>query len=231
MDVQVNNKDVAEEPLFSSKFFKNDFWYAASFTCIKDVQGIQLYCHRCEFGVANDRANACRGQELSSEQSHKSYRPFTIAVYRLQHRIGWLMPKGSQDPRFAYFNIRHLALLLSTAFSRIQSTLQVHVLEDIFKYICIHQEAGSKATRTPANLTPCVVGFLKAKPCRSGHDNSSDVIPFFFHGTNVLLHGLVTVLVFRLAADALHDNLGSTLMRSSFHLVKFKLWGKGDHLL
>ncbi len=42
--------------------------------------------------------NGGRGQDLASETSHKSYRPFTILSFRLQRAVGQFFLGGEQGP-------------------------------------------------------------------------------------------------------------------------------------
>ena len=52
------------------------------------------------------RCLSCRGQQITSDQSHKSYRPVTVLFLRIANKLGQFLPKG----KHSYINRVHACL-------------------------------------------------------------------------------------------------------------------------
>ncbi len=85
--MQVNNDDfTGSAPL--KGVFQNDFWYGILYSARRQQSSFSVLAqpHTC--------IDVLRGQQITSDQSHKSYRPVTILLLRLVNCLGQLLPQG-----------------------------------------------------------------------------------------------------------------------------------------
>jgi hypothetical protein len=96
LPLQVTNGDVTKNnPAWD--LFKHDFWWVAASPEITLkfaplLSHLSCCCCHCMHHLTEQLCVAAhRGQDITSSQSHKSYRPLTVLAFRLTHRFWGLV--------------------------------------------------------------------------------------------------------------------------------------------
>jgi len=159
---------------------------------------------RCQIAT-----NVRRGTRIWNEQSHKSYRPLTVLAFRLQRILGQRIFDGALC---AFQQLLHREMRLQGAATNLLALNSVSAT--CFCLSVIHKGRTRPASWPSLYAAPvrCQGGLsrgagARARPAGLGWRREDapqwrGVNPIPFHAANILLHALVTCLVFRRAPGA-----------------------------